>query len=165
MPTSSRRDGRLHAFRELVVPVILITCIGLYIFDSFRLSASALALPTVLILVILAALLYQFTQALIENTGASSGSAPGADQDETTGPILAIRPWLIVGLPAVAVFLFDYLGVLASLLALVFGAQIALSSKSPTRSLLITLAVTLPTYYMFKYVLYARFSSGMFGIG
>ena len=68
-------------------------------------------------------------------------------------------------MPAVLVASFNYLGVLPALVLIVFGAQAIFSLRSPLQSLLIAFAVVAPTYAVFKYVLYARFPAGIFGIG
>ena len=85
--------------------------------------------------------------------------------DEEGGPIIAATPWLLVALPAVLVASFNTLGVLPALVLLVFGGQAIFSLRSPLQSLLIAIAVVAPTYAIFKYVLYARFPPGIFGIG
>lgn len=165
MSSPWQSDARMHALREAVVPAIMVNFIGLFVYDSAHLSPAALVFPAVLILVILAALLHILTQALMGKADAPLGEAGAVEDDETAGPVLAVRPWLIVGLSAVAVFLFEYLGVLMALVAVVFGAQLILGLKSPLKSFAIAVAVTAPTYYIFKYVLYARFPAGILGIG
>ena len=114
--------------REAVVPSIMLLCIGLYVYDSLHLSAAALAFPAVLIVVILAALLYLVAESMRRTASDVSGGAE--EDDETSGPILPAKPWLIVALPVIAVSLFNYLGVLIALVAMVFCGQLALSSKS-----------------------------------
>lgn len=149
--------------REAVVPSIMLLCIGLYVYDSLHLSAAALAFPAVLIAVILAALLYLVAESMRRTASDVSGGAE--EDDETSGPVLPAKPWLIIALPVIAVSLFNYLGVLIALVAMVFCAQLALSSKSILKSVVITVAVTVPTYCLFKYVLYARFPTGIFSFG
>jgi hypothetical protein len=75
------------------------------------------------------------------------------------------KPWLLVAIPSALLLLVDYIGTLVMLVALVLGAQFVLGTKSPVRSAIIAVAVTLPTYAIFKYVLYARFPAGVLGLG
>lgn len=162
MLNCSRTSAKTDALKEVVVPTIMIVGIGFFVLGSLNLSTIALILPAILIAVVAIALIVVTWQALRR---APSGQPGAFDDEDARGPILALRPWLIVALPALAVFLFQWLGTLAALIALVFFSQVMFSSKSSVRSLAIAIAVTAPTYYLFKHVLYARFAPGLLGIG
>jgi hypothetical protein len=166
------KPGLLHSpwLRELVVPATILGCIGLFAWDSLHLSNIALILPGVLIVVTVVALLWELGgQWLSRETSierATNASAPPAEEeDETSGPILDMRPWLVVALPLLLIALFEHIGALATLVLLVFGGQLIFGIRSPLRALLIAVAVTAPTYVLFKYLLYVRFPDGMFGLG
>jgi hypothetical protein len=79
--------------------------------------------------------------------------------------MLHLKSWLLVAIPALLMLLVDYLGALVMLVALVIGAQLVFSTRTPVRSAVIAITVTLPVYAIFKYVLYARFPSGVLGLG
>ncbi len=150
-------------FRELTVPCVMATAVALFVYDSTHLSYEALVFPVVLIVVMVASLVWALG-AYLRGEGAAAQPAGGED-DEEGGPIVATTPWLLVALPAILVASFNYLGVLPALVLIVFGAQAIFSLRSPLQSLLIALAVAVPTYAVFKYVLYARFPAGILGIG
>ena len=162
MLTRSWTGAKTEALKEGIVPTIMIVGIGFFVLGSLHLSAAALILPAILIAVVVASLLVVAWQA---SKGSPSRQPEAFDDEETKGPILALRPWLIVVMPALAVFLFQWLGTLAGLTALVFCSQLMFNAKSPVRSLVIAIGVAAPTYYLFKYVLYARFAQGLLGIG
>jgi hypothetical protein len=156
-------ETRFHALREFTVPAIMACGIGVYAFDCARLSYEALIFPAILIVAIVAALLWVLVTSFARPSS-TPAAAVGEDDDET-GPVLVAKPWLMVALPAVLVAAFDYLGVLTALVALVFAGQMLFGYRSPIRSLLLSIAVVVPTYAVFKYVLYARFPSGLLGLG
>ena len=156
--------------RELAVPAIMLGCIGLFVWDSRHLSEIAVILPGVLIVVTVATLLWEPGRALLSKKALAeprpdSKASQAQAEDETSGPILDKRPWLVVALPLVLIALFANIGALATLVLLVFGGQLIFGMRSPLRALLIAVAVTAPTYVLFKYVLYVRFPDGMFGLG
>jgi hypothetical protein len=163
MSNSQRTRPSHQLMRELTVPCIMVIGIALFVFDSMHLSSEALVFPSVLVAVILAAIAWVI---VVHLKGDGSASAPPAmEDDEEGGPIIAATPWLLVALPAVLVASFNTLGVLPALILLVFGAQAVFSLRNPVRSLLIAVAVVAPTYAVFKYILYARFPVGIFGLG
>ena len=162
MLTRSWTGAKTDALKEALVPTIMIVGIGFFVLGSLHLSAAALILPAILIAVVGVSLLVVTWQA---SKGSSSRQPDALDDEETKGPILALRPCLIVVLPALAVFLFQWLGTLAGLIALLFCSQLIFNIKSPGRSLAIAIGVAAPTYYLFKYLLYARFAQGLLGIG
>jgi hypothetical protein len=151
--------------RELVVPALMLAAIALYVGDSLHLSLEALVLPAALIAVIVVALLWRLLSAFwgVRTVAAPAPEADG--DDETAGPILDWRPWLMVAFPALLVALMDTLGALAALVALVLGAQLILDRRSPLRALVIAVAVSVPTIILFKHVLYVRFPGGLLGLG
>jgi len=149
--------------RELTVPCLMAVAVALFAYDSTHLSYEALVFPVVLIVVVLASLAWALV-AYLRGEGAAARSAEGED-DEEGGPILATTPWLLIALPAILVASFNYLGVLPALVLIVFGAQAIFSLRAPLQSFLIAIAVAVPTYAVFKYVLYARFPAGILGIG
>lgn len=153
--------------RELTVPLLMAAGVALFVYDSRQLSTEAILLPAGLILVILAALAWAIGVAIVRRPGANVPAAAPAPQDEDTavGPILNVKAWLLVVLPASLFFLIDYLGALLVLLAIVFGAQVVLGARSPVRAFLIAVVATVPVYAIFKYLLYARFSAGLMGFG
>jgi hypothetical protein len=164
MSSSSQPQQHKHQlWRELAVPAVMLVAIALFVGDAMHLSYEALVFPTVLVVVVLAALVWALG-AYLKGGAAAAHPAEGED-DEEGGPIVAATPWLLVLLPAVVVFAFDYLGVLTALVLLVFAGQAIFNLRSPLRSLMIAIAVVAPTYAVFKYVLYARFPAGIFGIG
>jgi hypothetical protein len=160
MSSSPQPQQKHRLWRELTVPGVMLVAIALFVCDSMHLSYEALVFPSVLIIVVLAALAW----ALVVYLKGEGPAAEGEDDDEG-GPIIAATPWLLVALPAVLVAAFNYLGVLTALVLLVFGGQAIFNVRTPLRSLLIALAVVAPTYAVFKYVLYARFPAGILGIG
>lgn len=154
---SPRRQG----LREWVVPAIMLVVIGFYAYASAQLSGAALIFPGVLMLVILAAIAWPLAA-----TFSRRGPAQAADgDDEAGGPILALRAWALVVLPVVLFALFQFLGALTALVALVFGAQLFFSTRAPALAFLIALITTIPVYALFKYFLYVRFPLGVLGIG
>ena len=161
--TPQPQQQKHQLWRELAVPAVMLVAIALFVGDAMHLSYEALVFPAVLIVVVLAALVWALA-VYLKGDAPATQSAEGED-DEEGGPIVAVTPWLLVLLPAALVFAFDYLGVLTALVLMVFAGQAIFSLRSPLRSLLIAIAVVAPTYAVFKYVLYARFPAGIFGIG
>jgi hypothetical protein len=156
-------DTRGHVLRELIVPAIMVCGTGVYAYDATHLSYEALIFPGLLILAIVSALLWVLVASL-SGPGPAKPHPATADDDES-GTVLVAKPWLMVALPVALVAAFDYLGVLAALVALVFAGQMIFGLRSPIKSLLLSIAVVVPTYAVFKYVLYARFPSGVLGLG
>jgi hypothetical protein len=151
--------------RELVVPAIMVGGIGLYLYDSLHLSHEALVFPVVLIVVIVGAVAWTLVTYFAKPPSSAERARLAAEGDDEAGPILDPKPWLMVALPALLIATIDYLGTLTALIALVFGAQVILGLRSPLKSLLIAVAVVVPTYIVFRYFLYARFPAGLLGIG
>jgi hypothetical protein len=60
---------------------------------------------------------------------------------------------------------FDWFGALASLVALVFIAELMLGARRLFLALGVAMLTAVPIYLLFKHVLYVRFPAGMFGIG
>jgi DMSO reductase anchor subunit len=160
----SQPESRFHTLRELLVPSIMIGCIGVYAYGSMGLSYEALIFPAVLVIAIAAALLSVYV-ASIQQPGFAATHEAVADEDDETGPVLSAKPWLMIAFPAALVASFEYFGVLTALVALVFGGQMIFGRRSPVASLLIAIVVVTPTYAIFKYFLYARFPAGLFGVG
>lgn len=152
-----------HLVRELVVPVLMLICIVLFLGGSLHLSVTAMLLPAGLIIVIVAALVWALVPAFLRPGAADAAAEPG--EDEAIGPMLNLKAWLLVTIPAALLLLVDYLGALVMLIGLVVGSQFVFGAKTPLRSLLIAISVTVPVYAIFKYILYARFPSGVLGIG
>jgi hypothetical protein len=163
MSNASRPQSTHQLLRELTVPCVMTIVVVLFAFGSTHLSHEALVFPVVLIVVLLGALGCALVLHL--RGGASAARPVEGEDDEEGGPIVAAPPWLLVALPAVLVASFNYLGVLAALVLLVLGGQAIFGFRSPLRSLLVAIAVVAPTYAVFKYILYARFPAGIFGIG
>lgn len=152
--------------RELVVPAIMLTGIGLYLYDAAGLSSLSLIFPALLIAVIVGALLWLAAASLLAPSEATSATdAPPGEDEETAGPILDARPWLLVLIPALALFAFEYLGALIAMIALVVGAQFIFGIRSPLKGLAIAVAVVVPTYVFFQHFLYVRFPHGLLGLG
>lgn len=162
--TDGPDEKRVHVGQEIIVPVIMLGSIGLYLYDAMGLSSLSLMFPSVLIVVIAGALLWLAVAPLLG--GSRAPEAPEeSDEELEVGPVLDVRPWGLVLLPAALLFGFDYLGALPALIALVFGAQMILSTRSPIQSLVLAVAVTAPTYFFFQHFLYVRFPHGLFGVG
>jgi hypothetical protein len=138
----------------------MMVTVGFYVYSAAQLSSTALIFPGVLILVTVATLLWPIAAAF----GRPTSAAASIDEAEC-GPILDLRPWVLIGLPILLFVLFEYLGALISMIILVYGAQIVLSKKSPIAGFILAVAVTIPVYALFKYVLYVRFPIGVLGIG
>jgi hypothetical protein len=156
---------RASRLRELVVPALMLGGIALYLGDSLHLSTQVLILPLALIVVVAASLVWALAEAFLSKTATIARATDEEGEDETRGPILDPRPWLLVALPAALIVLMGSVGALVAFVAVVFGAELILSVRSPVRSLAIAAAVTLPTYALFKYVLYVRFPAGLLGLG
>jgi hypothetical protein len=163
--TDTPGEKRVHAGHEIIVPAIMLGSIGLYLYDVMGLSSLSLMFPAVLIAVIAGALLWLTIAALLGTANAPEAPNEGEESELDVGPVLDVRPWALVLLPAFLLFGFEYLGALPALIALVFGAQMILGQPSPIRSLVLAVAVTAPTYFFFQHFLYVRFPHGLFGIG
>jgi hypothetical protein len=151
--------------RELAVPAIMLSSIGLYLYDAAGLSSIALIFPAVLIAVIVGALLWLAAASLFSPSGAAPADAQPGEDEEATGPILDARPWLLVLIPALLLFAFEYLGALPAMIALVLGVQFIFGFRSPLKSLAIAVTVVVPTYAFFQHFLYVRFPHGLLGLG
>jgi hypothetical protein len=162
MSNGQQTQPRHQFVRELAVPCVMLIAVALFVGDAMHLSYEALVFPAVLIAVVLAALGWAL---VVHLRGGGTAQLAKEEDEEEGGSIVAATPWLLVALPAVLVASFTYLGVLTALVLLVFGAQAIFGLRSPLRSLLIAIAVVAPTYAVFKYILYARFPAGIFGIG
>jgi hypothetical protein len=154
-----------HLLRELVVPALMLASIGLFLGGSRQLSFEAMLLPAGLIIVVVAALIWALVPAFLNPHGPAVDASAEKGEDEDIGPILHLKSWLLVAIPAALMAVVNELGALTMFVALVIGAQFVFGVKTPVRSVLIAIAVTAPTYAIFKYVLYARFPAGLLGLG
>lgn len=161
MTNPSQPHPQFHWLRELLVPVLMLIGIGAFIGDSLHLSVAAMLLPWVLIAVTVLSLLWALAATFLNGNRADAV----AGEDEAPGPILNVKAWLLVAIPAVLMMLMEYLGAVVALVTMVFLAQLMFNAKTPVKSLLIAIAVTLPTCALFKFVLYARFPAGVLGLG
>jgi|GEM_PF-3134116 hypothetical protein len=152
--TPIKRD--MSAYRELIVPAIMLACVGLYLTDAVGLSYEALLFPMAIIAVLVLALLWHAASLL-------RGTRAEASADDESGSVLDFKPWLLIGVPLLAVLAMPYIGALVALVVLVFVAQVALGSRALLLNLVIAIAVTAPAYYLFKNVLYVRFPTGLLG--
>jgi hypothetical protein len=160
-----QEDRRTYWLRELTVPALMLVTIALFVADSLHLSTVALLLPAGLIIVVVGALAWALAEAALRHRGPHAEAAPIDTEDEAPGPILDLKAWALPVLPLVLFLLLDVIGAFLALTAVVFGAQMVFDRTRPARSLVIALAVTAPTYALFKYVLYVRFPAGLLGIG
>jgi hypothetical protein len=151
--------------RELVVPAIMLTGIGFYLYDAAGLSSLSLMFPGLLIAVIVGALLWLAAVSVFSSGATAATDAQPGEDEETAGPILDARPWLLVLIPALVLFAFEYLGALLAMIALVVGAQFIFGIRSPLKGLAIAVAVVVPTYVFFQHFLYVRFPHGLLGLG
>jgi hypothetical protein len=152
--------GRSRA-SELVVPAIMLATIGFYLWDAAGLSSAALIFPGALIAVILLGVAWAVGAAYLRPAGA----AEPPQEDEPSGPIMSVKPWALVLLPAALVLVQPWIGALPAMIAIVFGAQMALGGARPLRSLAFAVLVTVPIYVLFAHFLYVRFPTGLLGIG
>lgn len=143
--------------RELIVPLIMLCGVGLYAWDVRGLSIDGLAFPLGLMTVIVIASIAIIVRAVIRTEL--------AHRDQTAGPLHAARPLLLVLVPIPLILLWDYVGALVVLVGLVMVAQILLGGRSPLRILVFSVLAATPVYFLFKYVFYVRFPSGLLGIG
>lgn len=146
----------MSVYRELIIPAIMFVCIGLYLTDSVGLSFEALLFPLAIAAVVAIALGWHGISLL-------RGMQSEAGEDDESGSVLDLKPWLLIGVPLLAVLAMQYIGALLAFVVLVFVAQVALGSRSILLSLIVAIAVTAPTYYLFKSVLYVRFPTGLLG--
>lgn len=154
-----------NLLRELVVPGLMLLSIGLFLGDSLHLSFEAMLLPAGLIIVIVAALVWALVPAFRSPHAPVVDETAEKGEDEDIGPMLHLKSWLLVAIPTALMLLVDYLGALVMLIALVVSSQFVFGAKTPVKSILIAVAVTVPTYAVFKYILYARFPAGVLGLG
>lgn len=161
MTTEPHTPRPLPLPRELIVPAIMFATIGFYLCDAWSLSTAALLLPVSLMVVVSAAVAWSLASDFLSREG---GVATNND-DAGEAPLMSPMPWLLVLLPAAMILIQDYVGAFVALLGLVFGSLLLFRRKRPLVSLMVGLAVTLPTYALFKHFLYVRFPSGVLGIG
>jgi hypothetical protein len=152
-----------HRLRELVVPAMMAAVAVSYAYDAMALSVEALILPTVLGAVMAGSLLWAVGSAFLGAGRSPIASAIG--EVDGAGSISDAKPWLLVAAAILAAALLDYIGAMAALVLLVTAAQLTLALKAPLKALLIAALVTIPTYALFKYVLYVRFPAGVLGLG
>lgn len=147
---------------EFVVPAIMFAACAISFWDSLQLSVMAMVLPLALIVVTLVPVALAVVAAIRQG---GPGEAELAEEEPGAGPVFSLRPWLLVLLPLVLLFGFDWFGALASLVALVFIAQFMLGARRPVPALGVSVLTAVPLYLMFKHVLYVRFPAGLLGIG
>ena len=152
----------LSPLRELVVPALMLLCIGFFIADSTHLSLEGWIFPAALILVVVGALGAALWPSL---TGREPPPAAADDEeDDARGPILALRPWLLLALPAILCAFLDVVGVAVALVVAVGDAQFALGERSLLRNIAVPLAIVVPTWLIFKYALFVRFPPNLLGL-
>lgn len=160
--TGLRATWRSEA-RELIVPAIMLAGIAAFAWDSRRLSFEALLLPAALIVTIVLALVWSFAGTfLLARLVRSSDPHPDSD---AIGAVREPRAWMLIAVPAVVMLGFDWIGAVAGLVLLLVLAQFVFGFRKPLQVALVSLAVAIPTYALFKYVLYVRFPPGVLGIG
>lgn len=147
---------------EFVVPAIMLAGCVVSFRDSLQLSVMAMVLPLVLIVVTLVSVVWAVFTA-IRQGGPSETEL--AEEEPGAGPVFSLRPWLLVLLPFALLIGLDWFGALASLVALVFIAQLMLGARHLFLALGVAVLTAVPIYLLFKHVLYVRFPVGMFGIG
>jgi hypothetical protein len=148
--------GGLAAAREFIVPAIMAAVVAAYAVNASGLSFEALLFPMGLGAVLV-------TAVTVTLAGLMLGRCAAAGEDE--GAMLQLRPWIILILPLLLLPAITIAGTAAVLFLSVLGAQFALGSKSLLRSTIVALAVTVPTYFLFKHMLYVRFPAGVLGLG
>jgi hypothetical protein len=149
--------------RELIVPSVMMIATGAYLVDALHLSLEALLLPTALIGAIGFALAWAIADAFLRSR--RGGVVAPRSERGVEGSVLEHRPWLLLAIPLVLMATMDWTGALIALTMLVILSQLTFGQGSPLGSVLVAVLVTVPTYALFKYVLYVRFPSGVFGIG
>ncbi len=162
MADLTQPQPRLAWLRELVVPALMVGAIAFYASDAIHLSTPALILPTALVVVIVAALLWSLASTVLR---ASPDEADDGEGEAAPGPILNLRPWALVALPALLIGALDIIGALAAFVTLVLCAQLLFDARAPLRSLIVAIAVAAPIYAFFAYFLYVRFPAGVLRLG
>jgi hypothetical protein len=160
MATPKQPHPPARLWRELVVPGVMLGGIAFYLYEARHLSLEALILPLALVAVIGAALLAALAQSF-----ADAGEEREGEEEEAQGRVHEAKPWLLVAAPSLLIAAWELLGALPALVAVVFCAQLILDARRPLRSLVVAVAIALPTYALFQYFLYVRFPRGVLGLG
>lgn len=147
--------------KELIVPMLMLAGVGAYWFDAASLSSIALAFPTALTVVILVSVAIIAFQAL---RAPNKEVATGHPQtDEATGVAAVLRPWSLVLLPLPLIFFWREIGALPALMILAIGLMLVLGARRRRWFLLLPALLIVPTYLLFKFVLYVRLPEMPFG--
>lgn len=142
---------RISILMELAVPGIMLGFAGLYLYDAHALSWQAMAFPLSLIGVLAVCLAGVAAERVF-------GRERGAETEPST---LAPRAWSVVLMPLAAIMLWRVVGALPALLLLVAAAQIALGERRPLRIAVLSVAVAVPVFLLFKELLYVRLPAGI----
>lgn len=166
MADLTQPQPRLAWLRELAVPALMVGAIAFYASDAIHLSTPALILPTALVVVIVAALLWSLASTVLRASSDEADDGAGDGEGEAApGPILNLRPWALVALPALLIGALDIIGALAAFVTLVLCAQLLFDARAPLRSLIVAVVVAAPIYAFFAYFLYVRFPAGVLRLG
>ena len=150
--------------KELIVPLLMLVGVAAYWIDASSLSSVALAFPTALMVVILAAVAIILVQIFGSARRPLEASVPIDQQlDEAAGFSGFMRPWSIVLLPLPLIFFWREFGALPALLVFAGGLMFILGERRLLWLFFLPAALVVPTYLLFKIVLYVRLPQIPFG--
>lgn len=150
--------GRI-AFRELLIPVLMVGGTAAYWIDAGGLSLEAKAFPLALTAVIAVSLAFVLVRLLRGRRSEEDGRAEGADAEGAHWPL---RAALVLG-PVLAVLLWGFLGATLALMAYAAATLFILGERKPLRLVLLPAGLCIALVYLFRSVLYLRLPEGLLG--
>lgn len=151
--TNKRRVKKIAG--ELIVPAMMLFCVGIYWSDAAGLSAEAMALPLALTSVIVLAGLAVVATTFISAVKTGQNEF-GAVEDDGIDVMLPVKTWLIVSMPVPLVYFWRELGAIPVFLLYAAGILLLLGERRRLWLVLVPSFLAVGLVYLFKTILYVR---------
>ena len=153
--TKTEKRYTKAAVGELVVPAIMLLCVGVYWMDAAGLSIMALAFPMALTaIVVLASTIVIVTAFTSPNHGISNDTENIKDRKDRIK--FFTKTWMIVLLPIPLIYIWREIGAIPVLFFYVLCVLIFLGERKRLWLIVIPSILAVALVYLFKTVLYVR---------
>ena len=154
MTETKKRHAKKTA-GELVVPAMMLLCVGIYWAQAAGLSTEAVAFPLALTSVIVLANVIVVTTSIISMNKTEIDNTKNV-KDRKGDIILSVKTWMIVLTPIPLIYFWRDLGAIPVFLLYATGILFFLGERKPLWLVLVPSFLSVSLFYLFKTVLYVR---------
>ncbi|MCG8355288.1 MAG: hypothetical protein MI920_06945 [Kiloniellales bacterium] len=153
--SATDKSRRRSWLGEMLVPAIMLVCVGVYWTDAADLSAEAVAFPFAMTVIVVVALIVAVAPALLSAKDAKT-SDWAADSERAGRLPVAIKTWTIALLPVPLVFFWRDIGAMPVVFVYAAYLLLVLGERRGLWLILVPGVLATALVYLFRTVLYVR---------